>query len=188
MLSINGLHCLDHLSVSSFENKVVTEHEQYYLDLAASFHEVFEEIYEDLFKNAYNKVGVKDFIFVGGVAQNCVLASRLEKLASVENLHIPLDRMRTIVKVKEEFQMSVRFGLHIDGTTRLQVVRKENNELLYNILSLEKKREGGSCLINTSFNDSGLPLIQSVVDALYFFKEKPLGPMVIDNLLISRSQ
>ncbi len=323
-----GLPFQDPYTVSSFEQKDVSEEEQYYLDLASSFHFVFEEVYEAIFKQASILGNGDDFVFCGGVAQNCVLVERLERLSFINELHIPLDpgdggcaigaaiygssaskfnvnqmycgaglnqseidqsikilkkvkknvatellgsdelaekvyenleqrkvvgilrgemevgpralgnrslicraddeksikklsfniktralfrpyalimleedakecivdyrksslltRMQSVVKVKESFRDKLRFGLHIDGTTRVQIVQQTDNELLYRILKLKKEREGVSFLINTSFNESGLPLIKSPMDAVFFFLDKPLDAMIIGNYYLSK--
>ena len=315
-------------SVSSFEKKHVSPEEQYYLDLAASFHLVFEEIYEAIFMKASELGKGNDFVFCGGVAQNCVLVERLEKLSFINELHIPLDpgdggcaigaaiyassancfnvnqmyrgaglddreidqslkilkkvkknvttnllstaeltqsiyqnlaqkkviglirgemevgpralgnrslicraddeksikklsfniktravfrpyalvmleedaqecivdyrksslltRMQSVVKVKEAYRDKLRFGLHIDGTTRVQIVQQSDNELLYRILKLKKDKEGDSFLINTSFNQSGFPLIKSPMDAIFFFLDKPLDAMIIGDYYLSK--
>ncbi len=323
-----GVPNREKFTVSSFEEREVSEKEQYYLDLAASFHEVFEEIYQSLFKKVYELTSMRNFVFCGGVAQNCVLVSLLEKLPFVDSIHIPLDPgdgggaigaaiygskaesfkvnqkfagsrigqkdqdklveiakhmndvelrfaneeerieylyqqimasevvglftgemevgpralghrsllcrtddptvieklsheiktraafrpyalimleedayemvedyhpshlvegMQTVVSIKKEFHKVLHYGLHIDKTTRVQIVREEDNGFLYKLLRLKKNREGHSCLINTSFNQSGLPLISSPMDAFYFFRDRPMGALVIEGILASRN-
>lgn len=313
-------------TVSCFENVICSEGEQYYLDLAASFHEVFEEVYIQIFKEAFAKKGIRNFVFSGGVAQNCVLIAKLNELDFVDEIFVPLDpgdggtaigaaalayvektgrypninqtfaganiklnqrilesmptlsacqldsvqkaanvfdvlfqnekvvavfqdkmevgpralgnrsllcradhaemvrtlsediktrayfrpyalivleedaevivddfklneqvmRMQTVVKIKEQYHRILKYGLHIDGTTRIQVINEKSDPFLYSLLLKVKEKIGIGALINTSFNESGFPLIHSPVDALYFFKSRPLGALVINDTWLTK--
>ena len=62
---------------------------------------------------------------------------------------------------------------------------KKNNPWLYNLLMAFKKRTGVPILINTSFNDSGLPIFNYVKDMYRMYQEK-LDGLVIDEKMIMK--
>jgi carbamoyltransferase len=68
--------------------------------------------------------------------------------------------------VKPEYRDALAAVTHIDGTARLQTVTKEQNELIYDLLTAFEKQAGLGVLLNTSFNVNGKPLINSYKDAL----------------------
>lgn len=74
---------------------------------------------------------------------------------------------------------------HHDKTVRVQTVDKKNNPWLYNLLMAFKKRTGVPILINTSFNDSGLPIFNYVEDMYRMYQEK-LDGLVIDEKMIMK--
>lgn len=55
---------------------------------------------------------------------------------------------------------------HVDGTCRVQTVRREDNPHYYNLISAFKQLTGVPILFNTSFNLAGQPLVESLFDAL----------------------
>jgi carbamoyltransferase len=49
--------------------------------------------------------------------------------------------------------------VHVDGTARLQLVRREVSPEYYDILKAHKKLSGIPCPINTSFNVHEEPIV-----------------------------
>jgi carbamoyltransferase len=56
--------------------------------------------------------------------------------------------------------------VHVDGTMRPQVVRREDNSWAFDLLREFKRLTGVGLLVNTSFNRHGLPMVGSPDDAL----------------------
>lgn len=56
--------------------------------------------------------------------------------------------------------------IHVDGTCRIQTVKKEQNENYYNLINEFYKQSGVPILFNTSFNLGGEPLVETLDDAL----------------------
>ncbi len=86
------------------------------------------------------------------------------------------------VKMRETCPAAV----HVDGTARPQLVRREINPGLHAILSAYKRHTGIGCLINTSFNMHEEPIVRSPEDAISAFQQShlnflALGPLVVWN-------
>lgn len=56
--------------------------------------------------------------------------------------------------------------IHVDGTCRIQTVKREQNPLYYDLISEFHKESGMPILFNTSFNLGGEPLVETLDDAL----------------------
>ena len=57
---------------------------------------------------------------------------------------------------------------HVDGTARVQTLRKDQNPVLYSVLDRFHKETGCPMLLNTSLNIKGEPLVNTWADALRF--------------------
>jgi len=75
-------------------------------------------------------------------------------------------------------------AVHIDGTARPQLIKKEINPDFYAILQEYKKITGIPTLINTSFNMHEEPIVCSPGDAIRSFKEGALDYLAIGNFLV----
>ena len=75
---------------------------------------------------------------------------------------------------------------HIDGTARVQTVRKQDNQRLYQLLVEVERSTGFPILLNTSFNRPGEPIVETPLDALKSFSIGTLDRLVLGNVLISR--
>jgi carbamoyltransferase len=74
-------------------------------------------------------------------------------------------------------------AVHVDGTARPQLVRRETNPSLHAILSAYRRATGISTLINTSFNMHEEPIVCSPEDAIRAFSDGglevlALGPFI----------
>lgn len=56
--------------------------------------------------------------------------------------------------------------IHIDGTCRIQTVKKEQNPLYYKLIEEFYKESGIPIIFNTSFNLGGEPLVETLDDAV----------------------
>ena len=75
---------------------------------------------------------------------------------------------------------------HVDGTARIQTVRREQNPLYYDLLRAFEARTGVPVLVNTSFNTRGMPIVCSPRDALESFWTTPLDALVIGPFLVEK--
>jgi carbamoyltransferase len=75
---------------------------------------------------------------------------------------------------------------HVDGSARVQTVRKETNPLYHDLICKFGKLSGVPVVLNTSFNVMGEPIVESPVDAIRCFFSTGLDKLVIGNYVISK--
>jgi carbamoyltransferase len=73
------------------------------------------------------------------------------------------------VVAKETAKSIIPAVIHRDGTSRIQIVRKDNNLLIYDYLKALRKYIGVEVSVNTSLN-VGSPIVQTPIQALQIFK------------------
>jgi carbamoyltransferase len=74
---------------------------------------------------------------------------------------------------------------HVDGSARLQSVRREENPLYYDLIAEFDKLTGVPVIINTSFNVRGEPIVCTPHDAYLCFMRTNMdylvaGPYILD--------
>ena len=60
---------------------------------------------------------------------------------------------------------------HIDNTSRVQTVSKDDNPNFYNLINEFYKKTGCPMLLNTSLNIKGMPIVNTHNDAVMFEKK-----------------
>lgn len=101
-------------------------------------------------------------------------------------LNDPLEYMLQVVKVKAGYQTKLPAITHIDGTARLQVVTKKRNPDYYGLIRAFGDLTGVYCLLNTSFNLKGEPIVNTHLDAYKTFLSCGLDFLVCENTLITK--
>ena len=74
--------------------------------------------------------------------------------------------------------------VHVNGTSRVQVVRREANPRYWDLLTLQGQRTGVPILLNTSFNVRGEPIVCSPEDAIRCFLGTGLDALVLEDVLV----
>ncbi len=78
-------------------------------------------------------------------------------------------------------------GIHIDNRSRLQTVSRDQNAQYHDLLTAFLGVAGEPALLNTSFNDKGMPLVETPLDAAEAFKSmKGIEVLAMGNYLIRR--
>jgi carbamoyltransferase len=95
--------------------------------------------------------------------------------------------MLMTVQARPERAARIRGAVHADGTARVQVVRREDNELLWRLLRKVKECTGVGCVINTSFNVKNQPIIRDPATAVRSFAAMALDRLYIEGYRIQRS-
>ncbi len=82
--------------------------------------------------------------------------------------------------------MSERCGgvVHVDGTARPQLVRREDNPSFYRIIEEYSARTGTPVIINTSFNIHEEPIVRTPSDAIRVFLRSKLDYLAIGDFLV----
>ncbi|MGI5372404.1 carbamoyltransferase family protein [Streptomyces iakyrus] len=94
--------------------------------------------------------------------------------------------MTFVVPVRPEYQEKIQGACHIDATSRIQTVTEQSNPLLAELLREFTELTGIPCLINTSFNVAGEPIVCSPADALSCFLKTEMDHLFLGNFLVSR--
>ena len=75
---------------------------------------------------------------------------------------------------------------HVDGTARIQTIRREQHPLYYDLIRAFADRTGAPILINTSFNTRSEPIVCTPRDAVECFWSSPLDALVIGPFLLEK--
>jgi carbamoyltransferase len=94
--------------------------------------------------------------------------------------------MQSTAPVLEDFRSALRGGLHADGSTRPQVCGPRDNALFHRLLTAVGDINGVPAVINTSFNERGLPMVSSPLEALLSFVRSDADMLVVGDLVVRR--
>jgi len=75
---------------------------------------------------------------------------------------------------------------HVDYSARIQTINEKSNLKMFNLLIKYKELTGYGVLVNTSFNVSDEPIVNSPYDAIKCFFESGLDFLVINNYIIDK--
>jgi len=101
------------------------------------------------------------------------------------NCEISLDYMLYAVKCKPNTKNVLPAIVHVDNTSRVQLITSKNYPFLFDLLTEYKKITGLGVLINTSFNGKGEPIVNTAQEAYTNYKKLDLDFLVLDNFLIT---
>ena len=73
-----------------------------------------------------------------------------------------------------------------DGTARAQLLKKEQNPILWNLIFKFYEKTGIPALSNTSFNLHGEPIVRTIQDALRVFDKSELEVLWLDEHIIEK--
>jgi carbamoyltransferase len=99
---------------------------------------------------------------------------------------IPFRWMQLVCDVKPHQRDRVCSALHIDGSTRPQVVFPGDNQPFHQLLAQYGDLSGTAALLNTSFNESGYPIVTTAIEALAMFSRTGMDILVIENTMIEK--
>lgn len=95
--------------------------------------------------------------------------------------------MERTLKFRTEVLDKVPGVVHVDGTGRLQTVKREWNSRFYRLIKEFYILTDIPLLLNTSFNIMGKPISHSVEDALGLFLTTGLDVLVMENYICQKS-
>lgn len=89
---------------------------------------------------------------------------------------------------KEAARDKIVCGIHqADFTARAQTITKDEYPEFYDIIAKFKKLTGVGCVLNTSFNLHGYPIVENSKQAIGVLLQSEIDVLVIDNYTIRRS-
>ena len=90
-------------------------------------------------------------------------------------------------QVRPEWKDRIPAIVHVDGTARVQTVRREDNERIYDLLVEFEKLTGVPVLVNTSFNIKGEPIVETPQQAMNCFVYTGIDYLVLHDTLVAKS-
>jgi carbamoyltransferase len=88
-------------------------------------------------------------------------------------------------RTREEHRARLGAVTHFDGTARVQVITREDNALLWELLNTFAARSGVPVLLNTSFNLRGQPIVRTPQVAVETFLRGKLDRLVIGGFVVT---
>jgi len=101
--------------------------------------------------------------------------------------HYPARFMLYVTDVREDKREILPAITHVDGTGRLQTVRKELNPKYYRLIETFGEATGVPVLLNTSFNLKGEPVVNTPEEAYNSFSASGMDLLVLGNYLVTKN-
>jgi carbamoyltransferase len=95
--------------------------------------------------------------------------------------------MSVICYTRSEYADSLPAITHVDGSARLQTIRREHNSFLWDTLKQFERLSSLPIMLNTSFNPGGEPILNFCAVGLEMLNNTELDLVLIDNILFCRS-
>lgn len=89
-------------------------------------------------------------------------------------------------KVPKEAQREIPAVVHVDGTIRSQTVRKDQNALYHKLIANFYKLTGVPVILNTSYNISGEPIVNTPQEAIADFYREGIDALALGNFLLTK--
>ncbi len=99
----------------------------------------------------------------------------------------PTDFMLMVYPVKAEKRKLLPAITHVDGSGRLQTIRKKDHPLYYGVIKEFGKLSKIPILVNTSFNIRGEPIVCNPYDAYKCMMGTGIDYLVMGNFLVKRT-
>lgn len=110
-----------------------------------------------------------------------------ERAAEYFELNVPSPYMLLTAQVRAD-KRTIPAVTHVDGSARIQTVRREDNPLFYDLLKEFERQTGCPVLINTSFNVRGEPIVCTPEDAVSCFFRTRMDDLIIDRFHLAKEK
>jgi carbamoyltransferase len=96
--------------------------------------------------------------------------------------------MNQVVNVNEEYKQQLSEVSNIDGTARIQSVKKKDNEIIHSLLTtFENTTKNPPILLNTSFNVRGQTMVLTPKMAYETFLKTDIDILVLNNYILEKN-
>ncbi len=109
----------------------------------------------------------------------------LEATSTYFETDYPDPFMLKVYKIKPEKREVIPAVTHVDGTGRLQTVKKEDNPLYWQLIEEFRKITGVPVVLNTSFNENE-PIVCRPEEALNCFLRTKMDVLVMGSFIVRR--
>lgn len=92
--------------------------------------------------------------------------------------------MLLVANVRPDKQHQLPAITHVDGTARVQTVRRDQSSAYYDLIREFGKRTGVPVLLNTSFNVRGEPIVCTPAEAFNSFSHTEMDALVLGRALV----
>ncbi|MCE7937954.1 hypothetical protein DCC79_09800 [bacterium] len=118
-----------------------------------------------------------------------VLAERAREFFALPDREriYPAEYMLLVAPIPPARQADIPAVTHVNGTGRLQTVRREVNPAYHAVIERFGQATGVPVLLNTSFNLRGEPMVTSPADALATFAHSDIDSLVLGNVLVEKA-
>ncbi len=115
-------------------------------------------------------------------------APAILKEHSQEYFHLKPDSPYMLLVAKVKKPKAIPSVTHVDNTARVQTVTKKDNDAYYDVIKEFYKITGVPCILNTSFNNAGEPIVETPEDAIICFLKNKIDYLVIGNYLLDAQE
>ena len=109
-----------------------------------------------------------------------------EKMDSYFVDSVPHEFMIMMYRLKEIAKDRVPAICHVDGTARVQTVKRSENKRWYRMIKGFEEITGEGLVVNTSFNLAGEPLVETPIEALKSFAIGGFDAIYLQGWLINK--
>ncbi len=110
----------------------------------------------------------------------------LEDVREYFDIPQPSPFMLLVANVYLEKRELIPAVTHVDGTARVQTVTRESNGIYYDLIREFKNLTGIPILLNTSFNLSGEPIVETPIDAIDTFLRSNIDYLAIGSYVVEK--
>ncbi len=111
---------------------------------------------------------------------------RLDRAGEVFDGPLPSPYMLFVHRVRPGWADRIPAVVHVDGTARIQTVDPAAEPVLAGLLEAFERRTGLPCVVNTSLNTAGRPMVDDPRDALELFGSTPVDLLALGPFLVRR--
>lgn len=100
----------------------------------------------------------------------------------------PSPHMMKVFRATERAREVMPAIVHVDGSARLQTVTADDDPLFCRLLRALDSRTGVPCVLNTSFNIKGEPIVCSPTDAIKCWSSTGIDVLVMGSFLLEKDR
>jgi carbamoyltransferase len=115
-----------------------------------------------------------------------VLAEHANRVFELDGLEDAFGFMTFVVPVRPKFRRRLGAVTHVDGTARIQTVRRDSDPDYWALIEAFRRATGIPLVLNTSFNNNAEPIVESVEDAVACYLTTGLDSLFVGPFLVRR--